>query len=74
MSENTHAYIGIKECGCVVACVVDSAEHIMDVSTTIAGWGRHKPPLKPKRVTIEEARSMLARCTHAKKVKARNGK
>ena len=67
MKEATHAYIGVKECGCVVAAVVDLPEHLTDTAKTLVSWSRQKRPLRPERIPIEEARTRLQRCTHGKR-------
>lgn len=58
------AYVGRKACGCVVACVVNSPEHILDTAQALVGWRRSK--LTPTLVTVEEARTLLQRCVHLK--------
>lgn len=58
------ALIGIKSCGCVVAAVVDSPDHMIDTANTVAGWGRSG--FTVRRVTVEEARLLIKPCVHKK--------
>ena len=55
------AHIALRECGCVVAAVVDGAP---DVEWAIAEW--EDAGLGVERVTVAEARRLLlAGCSHA---------
>ncbi len=56
---STHAYIGIKPCGCCVAAVVDNPEHLADVASDVQEF--IKAGLKVDRVTIGQARVLLGR-------------
>lgn len=62
MTDNTYAYVGIKDCGCIVAAAVDVKAHSKDVAKSVADF--IKDGLKVERVTVEEAREKLRRCKH----------
>jgi len=62
MNDTTHAYLGLKDCGCAVAAVVDEKNHQKDVAKSVANF--IKDGLRIERVTIEEARETLHSCDH----------
>ena len=59
---NTHAYIGRKECGCVVAAVVDDPKYKKDTAQSVAEF--LEGGLTIERVTLDETRELLKVCKH----------
>jgi NADPH:quinone reductase-like Zn-dependent oxidoreductase len=55
-------YVGIKNCGCMVAAMVDNPEHKKDTAKEIAKWIREG--LTIERVTAEYVRENFKKCNH----------
>ena len=61
-------YIGIKECGCVVAACVDNPEHKKDTAKNISDW--IKDGWTTERIPVEDTRNRLSSCKCNEKIKA----
>ncbi len=59
--DSTPCYVAEKACGCTVACIVDP-EHQKDAAREVSKWLRSG--LVIKRITVEEARTLIKLCTH----------
>lgn len=57
---STHAYIGRKPCGCVVALVVDEPRWKRDTAKTVARYVLDGYAVE--RLTVAEATAALRRC------------
>lgn len=62
--EATHAYIGIDQCGCTIAAVVDMPEHRRDTAKAVYQWLLEG--LAMTRVTLDDVRMLFQTCPHAK--------
>lgn len=58
----THSYVGVLPCGCRVAATVDTPGDEKRVAKDVASF--IKDGLRVERVTNEEVRLTLRRCTH----------
>ena len=61
MADDTPCYVGIKECGCVVAAVVDVPEHRKETAKAVQEWIRDG--LQIERQTVTWVREHFTKCT-----------
>jgi len=56
------SYVGRKDCGCMVAAIVDDPQDRRDVAKQVGEWIRHG--LTIEWVDVEVVRRELHRCSH----------
>ena len=64
----TMCYIGVKECGCVVAACVDNPKHKKDIAKNVGDWV--KDGLTIERISVEDTRNRLSYCKCNEEIKA----
>jgi hypothetical protein len=68
VSDATHAYVGIKPCGCLVAAIVDRPELKGDIAKETGSWLRRGWTVD--RLELAEVRPRLKACECPKPVRA----
>ena len=67
MAKYTHAYIGVKDCGCVVAITVDTPQRPKEVAIDVAEFIENG--LHIERLPLDDARTKIKPCIHKSEVK-----